>query len=108
MLTLRAAQHPLAAVTLLFAAAYSSVCVHRRDVSPICDRSWPLHNTSGTIRQALIYDYVKSVVGCPDGDPGGHLHPRQSNTVGIWDDWSDEVRQYATLYPAVQADTARL
>ena len=76
-----------------------------------CDCSWPIHNTSASIRQALIYDYVKLATACPDGDPGGHLHPRQPNEAGIWDDWSDEVRRYASQYPAAPAgkgDMARL
>ena len=50
---------------------------------------WTNHNTSTQIRQALIYDYVKKPDACPDGDPGGHVHPRQPNTGGIWDDWSE-------------------
>lgn len=48
---------------------------------------WPIHNTSESIRQAVIYDYVKWPEACPDGDDGMHVYPRQPNKGSIWDDW---------------------
>jgi hypothetical protein len=86
--------------------------VLRANVEIMRNCSWPVHNTSGRIRQALIYDYVKSATACPGGDPGGHLHPREPNATGLWDDWSDEVRQYSVNFPAAvaghESDLARL
>eukprot|EP01043_Picozoa_sp_COSAG02_P064582 COSAG02_NODE_9485_length_2203_cov_2.793726_3_plen_118_part_00 len=85
------------------------VCLSACVVTVLCANvevqncSWPVHNTSGRIRQALIYDFVKSTTACPGGDPGGHLHPREPNATGLWDDWSDEVRQYSVNYPAAAA-----
>ena len=62
---------------------------------------WPIHNTSESIRQAVIYDYVKRPEACPDGDDGMHVHPRQPNQGGIWDDWSSEVQGFAAEFSAL-------
>ena len=62
---------------------------------------WPVHNTGGTIRQALIYDYTKLPAACPDGDPGRHCQPREPNEGSIWSDWGEEVQILGGQYPAL-------
>jgi hypothetical protein len=62
---------------------------------------WPIHNTSESIRQAVIYDYVKRPEACPDGDDGMHVHPRAPNEGGIWSEWAEEVQRFGEEYPAL-------
>ena len=61
---------------------------------------WTNHNTSTQIRQALIYDYVKTAESTPDADMGGHAAPRLPHSHGMWDDWSDECRALAPEFQA--------